>query len=244
VIARQRPQLRSSPRLIRHLTARLQFDGQRLEIPLLDLSESGASLVIEQPVRLPPAVVVTIHNGVREETTLNARVVRNDREDSGRSFIGLEFMGVTEAQHQSLVRHMYSAPDSWEAPPAASGVWPSLMLLLTAGLRAFLHEVVVRRFSPRVRRELRCDLRVNGWQLKALTEDIGLNGLCVRLREVPPTGVRLKPGPVQLVLYPGDGRALGCGGDIVWVRPDRIRPMAGIVLTRYEPSELERLVRT
>lgn len=243
VIARQRPQLRGSPRLIRHLTARLQFDGQRVELPVLDLSESGASLTVDQLVRLPPAVTVTLHNGLREETTVNARVVRHDREESGRCFIGLEFTGVTEAQHQSLVRQMYSHPDSWSPPPPAGGVWPSLMLLLTAGLRAFFHEVVVRRFSPRVRRELRCDLRVNGWRLKTLTEDIGLNGLSLRVVEPLPNQSRLKPGPVQLVLYPGDGREIGCGGEVIWVRPDRLRPTAGILLTRYDPAELERIVR-
>jgi len=244
VIARQRPQLRGSPRLVRHLMAQLQFNGHRQEFPVLDLSESGASLSMDQPLRLPPAVVATFHNGLREETTVNARVVRNDRLESGRYFIGLEFTDVAESQHQSLVRQMYCAPDAWAAPPAAGGVWPSLMLLLTAGLRAFVQEMVVRRFSPRVRKELRCDLRVNGWRLKTLTEDIGLNGLCLRLQEPLPNGAQLKRGPIQLVLYPGDGREIGCGGKIIWVHPDRVRPTTGIVLTHYDPSELERIVQT
>ncbi|HTP40896.1 MAG TPA: glycosyltransferase [Nitrospiria bacterium] len=243
-IARQRPQLRDSPRLIRHMTARVQFNGQRREFPVLDVSETGVSLTVEAPVRLPPSVVVTLHNGLREETVLHARVVRNDRHETGRWFIGLEFSHMTDAQHQSLVRQMYSAPDSWTAPPAAGGIWPSLMLLLTAGLRAFFKEMVVRRFSPRVRRELRCDLYVNGWRLKTLTEDIGLNGVCLRLQEPLPNGSKLKRGPVQLVLYPGNGREVGCGGDVIWVREDRVRPTAGIVLTRYDAAELERIIRT
>ncbi|HUJ79664.1 MAG TPA: PilZ domain-containing protein [Nitrospiria bacterium] len=244
VIARQRPQLRDSPRLTRHLTARVHLNGQRREFPVLDISETGVSLAAEQPLRLPPSVVVTLHNGLQEETVLNARVVRHDRQESGRSFVGLEFSGMSEAQHQSLVRQMYSAPDAWTAPPAAGGIWPSLMLLLTAGLRAFLKEMVVRRFSPRVRRELRCDLHANGWRLKTLTEDIGLNGLCLRLQEPLPAGVQLERGPVQLVIYPGDGREVRCGGDVIWARPDRVRPTAGIVLTRYDPAELERIIRT
>jgi hypothetical protein len=48
---------------------------------------------------------------------------------------------------------------------------------------------------------------------------------------------------VQLVLYPGDGREIGCGGEVIWVRPDRARQTAGILLTRYDPAELERIVR-
>jgi cellulose synthase (UDP-forming) len=244
VIARQRPQLRGSPRLIRQLTAQLQYNGHRHEFPVLDLSESGASLSMDQPMRLPPAVVATFHNGLQEETTVNARVVRNDRLETGRYFIGLEFTDVGELQHQSLVRQMYSAPDAWAAPPASGGVWPSLMLLLTAGLRAFVQEMAVRRYSPRVRKELRCDLRVNGWRLKTLTEDIGMNGLCLRLQEPLPNGAQLKRGPIQLVLYPGDGREIGCGGKIIWVRPDRVRPTTGIVLTHYDPSELERIIQT
>jgi hypothetical protein len=58
------------------------------------------------------------------------------------------------------------------------------------------------------------------------------------------TGGKLpKPGPVQLVLYPGDGREIGCAGEIIWVRPDQVRPVLGILLVRYDPQELERIVQ-
>jgi hypothetical protein len=222
----------------------LQLNGHHVGAAVLDLSETGLSVTMEQLVRLPPMVVATIYNGGRERTTVTARVVRNDRNESGRLFVGLEYTGLTEEQHQSVVRQMYSDPEAWRAPAQPmSGFWPSLMLLLTSGLRAFLHETVVRRFSPRVRKELRCDLQINGHRLKALTEDIGLNGLCVRLQERLTGGKLPKPGPVQLVLYPGDGREIGCAGEIIWVRPDQVRPVLGILLVRYDPQELERIVQ-
>jgi cellulose synthase (UDP-forming) len=244
VTARQRPQLRGAPRLARRLPCRLQLNGHHVEAETLDLSETGLSVTMKQLVRLPPMVTVTVHNGGRERTTAAARVVRNDRDESGRFFIGLEFAALTEEQHQSILCQMYSHPESWRAPaPPAGGFWPSLMLLLTSGLRAFLHETVVRRFSPRVHKELRCDLQVNGRRLMGLTEDVGLNGLSVRLQERVEGAAPPKPGPVQLVLYPGDGREIGCAGEIIWVGPDRLRPVVGILLVRYDPEELERIVQ-
>jgi cellulose synthase (UDP-forming) len=244
VVARQRSQLRGSPRLARRLPCQVGVNGHSLDATVLDLSETGLSLTMTQMVRLPPIVTLTIRNGLQEQTAVIARVVRNDRNESGQSFVGMAYMDLKEEQHQSILRQMYSDPEAWRAPALPTGgFWPSLMLLLTAGLRAFVREMVVRRLSPRVRKELRCDLRINGLLLKTLTEDIGLNGLCVRLQEPLPDGARLKPGPVHAVLYPGDGRQIGCLGEIVWVRPDRIRPMAGILLVRYDQQELERLVQ-
>jgi cellulose synthase (UDP-forming) len=244
VVAHQRPQLRGAPRLIRRLPCQLRYNGHAIESTVLDLSETGMSLTMSRAVHLPSPVEVTIRGTVQERTTVRARVVRNDRDDTGRIFIGLEFLDLNEDQHQSIVRQMYSDPQAWRAGVSpAVGFWPSFTLLLTSGLRAFFHEVAIRRLSPRVRKELRCDLLMNGQRLKGLTEDIGLNGLSVRLKDRLAGGKLPRPGPVQLVLYPGNGHEIGCGGEIVWTRPDRVWPTVGILLVRYDPQELEKIMQ-
>ncbi|MEW6324544.1 MAG: PilZ domain-containing protein [Nitrospirota bacterium] len=243
VVARQRAQLRGAPRLIRQLPCRLEFDGQFWEGVTLDLSERGASLTMDRLLRLPPTVTLTIYGAAGEKASLAARVVRNDRGESGQVFIGLEYRALTEEQHQSIVRLMYSDPEVWHAPPApAAGFWPSLMLLLSCGLRVFIHETVVRRLSPRVRIQRRCDLVLQGQRFKGVTEDIGLNGVSVRLKD--PAPAPLKPGPVTCLLYPGNGGELICTGEIMWVHADRTKPLVGILLIDYDRKALERLIQT
>ena len=242
VVARQRAQLRGAPRLVRHLPCLLEFDGQFLEGTTLDISERGVSMTMSRLLRLPPMVTVTIYGAAGERTSVASRVVRNDRGDSGQAFIGLEYRELTEAQHQSIVRLMYSDPDVWHAPTAqAAGFWSSFMLLLSCGLRVFIHETVARRLSPRVRTQRRCDVVVHGQRFKGLTEDIGLSGLSVRLKD--PVTPPLKPGPVTCLLYPGNGEELICTGEIMRVHADHTKPLVGILLIDYDRKAVERLVQ-
>jgi len=186
VVARERPQKRSSPRLFRQIGCEMSYGGRTLSGKTSDLSETGLSMTLDRPVLLPPMVQVRLISDFGETTDLKGEVIRNDSSPTpgpeGGSGIGIRFYNVSDAQHQSLVRQMYSAPASWSRvhrPP--SSAMHSFVSIATASLRAFIKEKVLRRFSIRIRKQWPCELAVGQRVFKGVTENISNAGISVRL---------------------------------------------------------------
>ncbi|MBI3811062.1 MAG: glycosyltransferase [Nitrospirae bacterium] len=192
VVARERPQKRSSPRLFRQIVCELSFGGRTLSGKTADLSETGLSMTLSRPVLLPPMVQVRLISDFGETTEIKGEVIRNDSSPSaktgGGSGVGIRFLNVNDAQHQSLIRQMYSSPTSWDrVHRPVSSSWRSFTNIATSSVRAFIKEKVLRRFSTRIRKQWACELTAGQRVFKGVTENISNTGISVRLasEEIP-----------------------------------------------------------
>jgi cellulose synthase (UDP-forming) len=211
VVARERPQKRFSPRLFRQIACELHFDGRTLSGKTTDISEAGLSMTLDRPLLLTPVSNVRLVSDFGETTEIQGEMTRNDYLPSGQVSVGIRFVNVTDAQHQSLIRQMYSSPTSWEqVHQATSTTWRSFAYLATSSIRAFITEKVLRRFSPRIRKQMACDLIVGERVFKGITQDISNTGLSVRLE----THERL-PKAVTIQLYQGNRMVLNVRGEII-----------------------------
>lgn len=185
VVARERPQKRSSPRLFRQIDCELRFGDRTISGKTADLSETGLSMNLNRSVLLPPMVHVRLISDFGETTEIKGEVIRNDSpssETGDGSGVGIRFLNVNDAQHQSLIRQMYSSPTSWERiPRPVSSTWGSFVNIATSSVRAFIKEKVLRRFSTRVRNQWPCELVAGPRVFKGVTENISNTGISVRL---------------------------------------------------------------
>lgn len=186
VVARERPQKRSSPRLLRQIDCELRFGDRMLSGKTADLSETGLSMNLNHSVLLPPMVQVRLISDFGETTEIKGEVIRNDSapssEAGGGAGVGIRFLNVSDAQHQSLIRQMYSSPTSWErVQRPVSTSWHSFANIATSSVRAFIKEKVLRRFSTRVRNQWPCELVAGQRVFKGVTENISNAGISVRL---------------------------------------------------------------
>jgi len=211
VVARERPQKRSSPRLFRPIACVLSFDGRIISGKTTDLSETGMSLILDRHVFLPSVVNVQLISDFGEITEIRGEVIRNDASPSDQANVGIRFLDVNEAQHQSLIRQMYSSPNSWERVHwIPSTTWRSFAYLATSSIRVSIKEKVLRRFSPRLRKHMKCELVAGERVFQGITEEISNTGLSVRLQ----TNEDL-PKEVIVHLHPGDREVFSIRGEIV-----------------------------
>jgi cellulose synthase (UDP-forming) len=211
VVARERHQMRSWPRLSRKIPCELIFDNQILSGKTSDLSETGMSLTLDHPMFLPPLVDVRLTSDFGEITEIKGRVIRNDSQPLERTNVGIRFLDVSDAQHQSLIRQMYSSPNSWiQVQRDPYTTWRSFSYLVTSSLRTFIKEKALRRFSPRLPKQIVCKLISGQRVLKGTTENIGSSGLSVRLMSD-----EILFNEVTVQLYRDDRVLLSARGEII-----------------------------
>lgn len=238
VVARERPQKRSVPRLGRKIPCELTFGGRILSGITVDLSETGLSMIPERPVLLPAVVQARLISPFGETTELKGEVIRNDSSTAakpdGETNVGIRFLNVSDAQHQSLIRQMYSAPNSWEGiERPRSSIWHSFLVIATSPIRAFVREKLLRRFSARVPKHWDCELVTGDRVLKGVTENISSTGVSVRLmtREVPVKEVEVR-------LFRDKKEVLRIRGEII--RQEQLRGPGAVCAIQFrERKDLE-----
>ncbi|MBI3607054.1 MAG: glycosyltransferase [Nitrospirae bacterium] len=212
LVARERPQRRESPRLLREMSCEIHANGAAMPARVFDLSETGVRVFLDPPRGLPPAVDVRFVDELGETTVVSGRVVRNDRVGRQQSFVGIEFRDVSDGQRQGLIRRMYCEPSGWATrPPADTSAGRSLLWLGTAVFRAFEEDRSFRRLAPRSPLEVPCEVVSRDAVSAGVTEDVSETGLLIRLRE----RVGALPDVCAVRLIPGSD-VLTLRGRIVW----------------------------
>jgi hypothetical protein len=69
-------------------------------------------------------------------------------------------------------------------------------VLVTSSFRAFVKETVLRRLSPRVSRQFKCELIAGGEVFQGVTEDLSYKGLSARIK-----ADKVLPKEVMVQLY-------------------------------------------
>ena len=182
--AYERPQLRTMPRLARRLPCEVKLpDGTRIDTHTRDLSETGCSLDLHGIYGLTRKVELVIH-GDGEQTRLRGELTRFDRRRGPQPSVGIRFRDFTEEQHRSIIRQMFSAPDTWAGAHdrVEAGAFLSLGRIATSALRARTAPVSMQRRSLRRGIEEECEVRIDGRTMVGRLRDVSREGLAV---EVP-----------------------------------------------------------
>jgi cellulose synthase (UDP-forming) len=191
--AYERPQLRGMPRVDRRLPCEVMLrDGTLIETQTRDLSETGLSLDLEEIYSLSPEVEVAV-NGDAETTRLRGELTRYDRRRSGQDLsIGIRFRDLTEEQHRSIVRQMYSSPETWASAHARTeaGAFLSFWKILTSVPRARIVHKPLQRRSLRHGLQIGCELRVDGHAQPATLLNVGGGGMAVEVDRALPESTR------------------------------------------------------
>lgn len=181
--AYERPQLRSMPRLARHIPCEVRLrDGTRIETWTRDLSETGLSLDLHGIYILEPDVEVLL-KGEGERTRLRGELTRFDRRRGRPPSTGIRFRDLTEEQHRSIIRQMFSAPDVWAGAHdrVEAGALQSLARIVTSALRARTPAVEMQRKSLRFGIAEECEVRIDERIMEGRLCDVSRNGLAVEV---------------------------------------------------------------
>jgi len=176
------PQDRYAPRIARQHRCLLRWSGGEAEGALRDLSETGASLVLETPAPLPDTVETTITSKEGRTVALRSRLIRSEYRN-GRVVVALEFLDRTEEQHRRVIELMFSAPDSWNVDHERTLSSSEHIRRIIGSLReVYSRRRALRRLAPR----FPCDFTVvirsqDGPELVGHIVDMSHLGMQVRV---------------------------------------------------------------
>lgn len=140
LVAFEQPQLRRAHRLARELTTVVYGSNQgTLTGKTLDISESGARVILSDWPNLPDAIEVEIVGDFGARAFLDARVVRVTPLSDTQTLIAFDFVNMTQAQKDALVLVLYSDVKEWYSQKRSDLDRPfhSLGFLATGLIRAF-----------------------------------------------------------------------------------------------------------
>jgi cellulose synthase (UDP-forming) len=231
VIARERPQRRATPRLPRNIPCKVFVpEMPSISAITLDLSETGLSFEIPQFILLPPLIRLDLTSSFGEITSVEGKIVRFQKSDRGTYWVGVDFVGLSPQQHQSLIRQMYSPSNSWEQRESETAPWQAVWALLTSWKAAFIRVRDFRREQTRYPLEIPCEVLVGSHVYEGRTLDMSETGVAVRLKE----SVDFLPEVVQVRFYEGT-RIIGlCEAIRKWTKRQSGGTLLGIDFGHHE----------
>jgi cellulose synthase (UDP-forming) len=183
-VAQERPQFRQSPRIHRKIRSELKLVDNSVAVGYTtDISESGLSLVFQEPIPVTGNVVVKIMDWELNETSVLAvEVVRSNVDSKNQHHIAFRFVNRTEEQHRQLIKHMFGSSDVWVNDYVYTDTANSFAGLLSTPLRMLsAKETPLKRGAPRFNVSLPCALNVNGQMVQGSSKEVSESGLSLLL---------------------------------------------------------------
>ena len=239
VAAEERPSPEAAVRLSRHAHCRIAVDGDYvLNGRTVDLSESGAGLSLSEYMPLPEMVKVRL-DSQGESVEMDARVVRNEEQSSGRSTVGLRFLHPAGQAPAGLVRLIFCLPDSWHyAHHSVTVAWHAFLNLLTTLPRSLSRDARRWKVSARRRKQLPCELEAGTAVYRGVTREIGRRRVVMLMEN----GAHIT-GRVRVRLHHGEANPLVIPGRIV--RRHKIKgrnELLMILFRERRDSEIDSLI--
>lgn len=153
-----RPQKRNFPRIKREIPVAVQTELGLVSGHTLILSQGGATVLLDEPIPVSGSLILTLNDeALRLQSRLTARVVHSGVNLDGRHQINVRFLELTPALEENLIRHTFTAANTWEdyhriTPPVQS-IWN---LLKTPMRWLKTREQAKYRFAPRFTFERMC----------------------------------------------------------------------------------------
>lgn len=140
LVAFEQPQLRKSHRLPRKLTAMVHSGGASWTGQTVDVSESGAQILLDEWPNIPDEVKVELIGDYGARVLLNARVVRAMATTKLQAKLFLDFINLTRTQIDDLTLVLYSDVQEWYSQRRKEEDNPieSLKFIVTSIKRVFV----------------------------------------------------------------------------------------------------------
>lgn len=191
MIAWERPQRREEERVARGFPVRLHVDetfvpgGRPLEAWTADVGIGGCAVVLDAPIELPAEL--TLDLGLDKPIRLRARVAYQER-ISGRTRVGLSFVGRSEAESHALLIGVFADPKTWEASHRGQArSYPMAIVSFVLSLAGYLRSSRrTRRMHPRRRTFSRARWRLAGAERGVWLRDRSPHGLGLVVGGDPP----------------------------------------------------------
>ena len=215
------------------------FDNTKIPFITSDISDSGISIMLSRhQITIPLFAKIHLYGDNGEWVSLTGMVMRNDILSQGEMVtVGIHFMKVSEENRQAIARMMFSSPHTWDSPPEASaGVYLSFLTMVISPVRLFLHEKVLHRFYPRIKKEIPCEIVRNGTVNKGVIKDISYTGVRAKIY-----GALSLENDVILKIYNSNNRPLSIEGRIAWIKKAKGDTLAGIHFMEHNSDLLELL---
>lgn len=175
----EQPQLRRSHRLPRQLTAIIHSDDRSWIGKTIDVSESGARILLDVWPNIPDQVRVELIGDFGARALLDAEVVRGIATDRLETVLAVNFIDVSRTQLDDLIVVIFSDVREWYSQNRQDIDKPldSLRFIANSLRRAF------REFRPeigvKVRKQVDVDVQLywEGWEGKSYTAKITQMGM-------------------------------------------------------------------
>jgi cellulose synthase (UDP-forming) len=174
LVAFEQPQLRRAHRLPRKLTARIHSGGSSWTGQTVDVSESGAQIILDEWPNIPDEVKLELVGDYGARALMNGRVLRAIATSKLQARLFIDFVNPTRSQIDDLTLVIYSDVNEWYSQTRTETDNPieSLKFIATSLKRVF------REFRPatgeKVRKQVNAfaQLYWEGWEGHSYTAKV------------------------------------------------------------------------
>lgn len=207
LVGLEQPQLRRSHRLHRQLTVQLySSDESSLLGKTIDVSESGAQILVEGNPNLPDLVELELFGDFGRRVLLTGKIVRRTPADpeNHQTILAVDFIDLSPAQYDALVLVLYSDVDEWYTQQRQEVDRPlhSFQFLISGLNRVFRDAAPATTAS--VRKQIRAAAQIywNDQYYPGIATEMSSRSLKIELDDCPPelAALRRSTVPVGVVL--------------------------------------------
>jgi|CXWL01.1.fsa_nt_gi cellulose synthase (UDP-forming) len=192
-VASEQDQVRGQFRIDRDFVATLSIDGHTYAARIINISESGAGLLLERPALFTtPEAQLSLTSSSGGLIRIQGRLLRQVREEAGDTTAGFAFDQIDEATSQALIEKIFGDPENWETaqpPYYSSGLLDSVRSIGRALCAPWGSTTGNLRRIPRIDAEMPCHLRLPVGSVYGVVKDLSYIGLSVVLHTTRTTGL-------------------------------------------------------
>ena len=174
LVAFEQPQLRRAHRLSRKLTAVIHSGGQNWTGQTVDVSESGAQILLDEWPNIPDEIKVELVGDYGVRALINGRVIRAIATSKLQARLFIDFVNPTRTQIDDLTLVLFSDVKEWfsQTRTEVDNPLESLKFIVTSIKRVF------REFRPAIGEKVRkqvnafAQLYWEGWEGQSYTAKV------------------------------------------------------------------------
>jgi len=177
--AYEQPQLRRSHRLNRELNAIIYSQGQTWHGKTIDVSETGARIVLDSWPNIPDVIELEVMGDYSARAFLTARIVRGVPLNENQSLLIVDFLEPTREQMDALTLVLYSDVREWYSQRRENVDDPlgSLRFIVSGIRRAFRDPKPMEGVKVRKQVQKEAQLFWEGRLYAGIVTDLGLQSL-------------------------------------------------------------------
>lgn len=205
LVGLEQPQLRRAHRLGRRMGAEIySSDQDRLVGRTIDVSESGAQVLVDGNPNLPDVVDLELVGDFGRRVRLPGQIIRRTAAADQQTLLAINFPDLTQAQYDELVLTLYSDVAEWYTQQRQEVDRPlhSFQFMIT-GLNRVFRDAKPAGNTP-VRKQIRAAAQLywEGHYYPGIATEMSSRSLRIELDECPPelTSLRNATQPVGILL--------------------------------------------